>query len=672
LTTSHVAWLEVDSGPAQGQDFQLRGTMRIGRTLDNEITLHDTQISRHHAAISREAGGFTLQDLGSSNGTFLNDQRVTEPRILRDGDRIRVGNTNLVFCAVSTSPPPPQPPAPTSQPTMTAQWQSPPSGPPAPAEAKAGRRSGGLPVAIVVLGALLALLACAMAAIGLYLALGKPELSGRQTVPVAITQVVTGAPGEMVTVVVTSLPQATDIPLATPTPDLEPVTVRIAPDSGGDYKSLQVAVESVPPGSTLILEPGTHRLVGTLEITKSLNLLGAGMDETFVTGVEGDQIVLFRGPGTFTIEGITFRYEGDGWARAVTVDEAEIDILRCRFTGAVWSAEETRGGDGLLLWGNTTGSIRESRFEGNELHGIEFQDQAQPLLEGNVMTGNGENGVVYFEESGGIARNNDCSGNGLHGIGAAEDAGPTLEGNACNDNEQVGIRFSDSATGTARNNTCTGNGLHGISVSDEAEVTLEGNLCSDNQEIGIRFSESATGTVRNNTCTGNGLHGVSVNDEAQPVLEENVCNDNTEVGIRFTDSSEGVARANECSGNGLHGISVSRQAQLLLEENTCTNNVQVGIRFTDSSGGTVRGNRCSENGLHGLQLKEQARATLEGNIANNNTEAGLLFFDSAGGVARQNECLGNKWGIYVAETANPELVDNDCRENSAADVYDLR
>jgi len=44
----------------------------------------------------------------------------------------------------------------------------------------------------------------------------------------------------------------------------------------------------------------------------------------------------------------------------------------------------------------------------------------------------------------------------------------------------------------------------------------------------------------------------------------------------------------------------------------------------------------------------------------------------AGGVARQNVCVGNTWGIYVAETANPDLVDNDCRENTSADVHDLR
>jgi len=670
--TPLAAWLEVDSGPAQGREFQLRGTMRIGRTLDNEIWVEDSQVSRHHAAISRETGGFTLQDLGSSNGTFLNEQRISGPRILNDGDRIRVGNTNLVFCTGAASTPAPRPSEPAARPTMTAQWPPNSSGIPVPADAKARQRSGGRPVVVLVLVVLLGVLLCAIAALGLYLTLGKPDLGGWQAGPAVITQVVTGAPAEGVTGVVTSAPQATETPLPTPTPNLEPVTVRLAADGSGEYESLEAAVEAVPPGSSILLDAGTYRLVGPLEIDKPLSLLGAGLEETIVSGGEGDQVVLLTGPGPFAVEGITFRYEGSGWGRVMTVDEAEINILRCRFTGAAWSEEESRGGDGLLLWGNTAGSIRESRFDGNQLHGIELQDQAHPLLEGNVATGNGESGFVYFEESGGTARNNDCSGNGLHGISVAEQARPALEGNVCSDNREVGIRFSDSATGAARNNTCSHNGLHGFAVGDEAEVTLEGNTSSDNEEVGIRFSDSATGTARNNRCTGNGLHGISVNEEAQPTLEDNICNENLEVGIRFSDFATGTARANECSGNGLHGISVSGKAQPLLEDNTCLNNVQIGIRFAGSSGGTARRNTSSGNGLHGFQLKEQASPTLEANIANNNVEAGLLYFDGAGGVARQNACVGNKWGIYVEETANPELIDNDCRDNTSADVYDLR
>jgi parallel beta-helix repeat protein len=55
-----------------------------------------------------------------------------------------------------------------------------------------------------------------------------------------------------------------------------------------------------------------------------------------------------------------------------------------------------------------------------------------------------------------------------------------------------------------------------------------------------------------------------------------------------------------------------------------------------------------------------------------NSEAGIAYFDEAGGVAQGNECSGNLYGIYVEATADPELVDNDCHDNSKADIVDER
>ncbi|NIV33630.1 MAG: FHA domain-containing protein, partial [Anaerolineae bacterium] len=89
--------LVVEIGPDEGREFRLRGTMRIGRSEDSEITLADAQASRHHAAISPDPDGFTIQDLNSSNGTFVNGKRLDEPRLLKDGDRLRVANTVLAF-----------------------------------------------------------------------------------------------------------------------------------------------------------------------------------------------------------------------------------------------------------------------------------------------------------------------------------------------------------------------------------------------------------------------------------------------------------------------------------------------------------------------------------------------------------------------------------------------
>lgn len=73
-----------------------RGVLGIGRDPRNELILSDEQVSRHHAQIRREPEGFVIYDLGSKNGTYVNDQPVTRC-LLRNGDEIRVGDTILTF-----------------------------------------------------------------------------------------------------------------------------------------------------------------------------------------------------------------------------------------------------------------------------------------------------------------------------------------------------------------------------------------------------------------------------------------------------------------------------------------------------------------------------------------------------------------------------------------------
>ena len=87
------------SGPAltvrhTGQEFPLtQAPVTIGRQPDCTVVLADPQVSRQHAAISYQAGRYIVQDMGSANGTYVNDRRVAAPQALRDGDQLRLGNT---------------------------------------------------------------------------------------------------------------------------------------------------------------------------------------------------------------------------------------------------------------------------------------------------------------------------------------------------------------------------------------------------------------------------------------------------------------------------------------------------------------------------------------------------------------------------------------------------
>jgi len=81
---------------AQGEQVYTIGTeLTIGRA--GQLAVPDARVSRQHARVRRLEGRFLLEDLGSSNGTFLNEKRIAEPVSLRDGDTIRVGSCNIAF-----------------------------------------------------------------------------------------------------------------------------------------------------------------------------------------------------------------------------------------------------------------------------------------------------------------------------------------------------------------------------------------------------------------------------------------------------------------------------------------------------------------------------------------------------------------------------------------------
>ena len=83
--------VEVVEGQAAGQQVPLSNPVELGRGTDVGLTLDDEQVSRHHARISPSGAGAVVEDLGSTNGTYVNDQPIHGPRELVAGDRVRVG-----------------------------------------------------------------------------------------------------------------------------------------------------------------------------------------------------------------------------------------------------------------------------------------------------------------------------------------------------------------------------------------------------------------------------------------------------------------------------------------------------------------------------------------------------------------------------------------------------
>jgi pSer/pThr/pTyr-binding forkhead associated (FHA) protein len=91
-------FLVVDRAPGHqpGMRYDVSGGATLGRG-DVEIVLEDAFASSRHARIERQGGAVVLEDLGSTNGTYLNDELLRGPQPLHAGDRIRIGDSHFVF-----------------------------------------------------------------------------------------------------------------------------------------------------------------------------------------------------------------------------------------------------------------------------------------------------------------------------------------------------------------------------------------------------------------------------------------------------------------------------------------------------------------------------------------------------------------------------------------------
>jgi len=81
--------LIVRTGPNPGMVFDLtKEIATLGRDVANDIVIGDPEVSRQHSRITRTPGGYVVEDMGSTNGTFVNGERLAAPRVLRDGDLV--------------------------------------------------------------------------------------------------------------------------------------------------------------------------------------------------------------------------------------------------------------------------------------------------------------------------------------------------------------------------------------------------------------------------------------------------------------------------------------------------------------------------------------------------------------------------------------------------------
>jgi FHA domain len=85
----------VEPAPDRGRSYEVGGGLTMGRAATCQVLVDDTFVSQLHARVYTRDGQLVVEDLGSTNGTYLNRQRVQGPMVMKRGDRVQVGNTVL-------------------------------------------------------------------------------------------------------------------------------------------------------------------------------------------------------------------------------------------------------------------------------------------------------------------------------------------------------------------------------------------------------------------------------------------------------------------------------------------------------------------------------------------------------------------------------------------------
>jgi len=85
----------IEPASTRGQTYDLNDELTLGRAAGCHVTIDDTFVSQLHARLFRRDNQYFVEDLGSTNGTYLNRKKISAPIAIRKGDRLQVGKTVL-------------------------------------------------------------------------------------------------------------------------------------------------------------------------------------------------------------------------------------------------------------------------------------------------------------------------------------------------------------------------------------------------------------------------------------------------------------------------------------------------------------------------------------------------------------------------------------------------
>jgi parallel beta-helix repeat protein len=373
--------------------------------------------------------------------------------------------------------------------------------------------------------------------------------------------------------------------------------VRVAPDGSGDAPDLASALAMVESGGTILLDAGEYLLAGPLVIDRAVVIRGSGSGQTTVAGTEPPDLLRFAGPGTLTLEGISFRYRGTAGADCLVVEGGTISFNDVLVAGAINDGET--GGTGLLVVGDTDGTVNGATARGNDGHGFEFRGTAAVQVTASDASANHRSGFAWSGQAGGVVTGSTAEGNGLNGFQVGEGAAPDLTGNQALNNTEGGFRWSETAAGAAEGNTARGNGFSGFIALNRARPTLTDNQAEENEDDGFLFKGTSRATVSGNRAVANAWAGFRWVEQASGTAQGNTALENAD-GFWVADEADPTLIGNIARGH----------------HNDAGNGS--GFVYSGTAGGAARSNEIFDNDW-GVALGTGADPTLTGNDVHDNT-----------------------------------------------------
>ncbi len=254
------------------------------------------------------------------------------------------------------------------------------------------------------------------------------------------------------------------------------LTIPVAPEV--DASELQRFLEIARTGGRVELREGVYMLPNALDLGQALEIVGAGVDRTFIVSNAVGATLRYQGSGRLAFSNLTLAHAGGASAAVAVVSADEIEVRDARFIGGQDTGTDPSGdeGDGLTLRGATRGLISGGQFFGNRWRGLTMHDSVSVRVEASTFKTNTGSGLAVYDRATPVVTGNEISDNGLAGVKVWDQSSPTLENNTLERNAKGGIAFNDASRGAASGNHCDANEEFAIKVeSSKAQPRFGAN-----------------------------------------------------------------------------------------------------------------------------------------------------------------------------------------------------